>query len=165
MQLLGSLRRRHRTMAANPVIRLGGNRAQPHTGHGARSTKKRPAEPHSCLREPSDHCQTFCGPTEIAGSAHRAFGFMPPRSHEPEYLEWTRPRPFPKPLVKEWSPLHKITTITSLCVSVRFEKAYCWCFKKIANFFLSYSLLCWIGQQSSSGFSDLAPLILHYNWF
>jgi hypothetical protein len=23
----------------------------------------------------------------------------------------------------------------------------------------------WILQQSSSGFSDLAPLILHYNWF
>jgi hypothetical protein len=23
----------------------------------------------------------------------------------------------------------------------------------------------WIGQQSSSGFSDLAPSILHYNWF
>jgi hypothetical protein len=24
-----------------------------------------------------------------------------------------------------------------LCVSVRFEKSYCWCFEKIANFFLS----------------------------
>jgi hypothetical protein len=23
----------------------------------------------------------------------------------------------------------------------------------------------WIGQQSSSGFCDLAPSILHYNWF
>jgi hypothetical protein len=23
----------------------------------------------------------------------------------------------------------------------------------------------WTGQQSSSGFSDLAPSILHYNWF
>jgi hypothetical protein len=23
----------------------------------------------------------------------------------------------------------------------------------------------WTGQQSSSGFFDLAPLILHYNWF
>jgi hypothetical protein len=23
----------------------------------------------------------------------------------------------------------------------------------------------WIGQQPSSGFSDLAPSILHYNWF
>jgi hypothetical protein len=23
----------------------------------------------------------------------------------------------------------------------------------------------WFGQQSGSGFSDLAPSILHYNWF
>jgi hypothetical protein len=23
----------------------------------------------------------------------------------------------------------------------------------------------WTGQQSGSGFSDLAPSILHYNWF
>ena len=27
---------------------------------------------------------------------------------------------------------------------------------------LSYG---WIGQESGSGFSDLAPSILHYNWF
>jgi hypothetical protein len=27
-----------------------------------------------------------------------------------------------------------------LCVSARFEKVYCWCFEKIANFFLSFSL-------------------------
>jgi hypothetical protein len=44
-------------------------------------------------------------------------------------------------LVEEWSLLHKRTTIFSLCVSVRFEKAHCWCFEKIANFFLSSSLL------------------------
>jgi hypothetical protein len=27
------------------------------------------------------------------------------------------------------------------------------------------SSYCWIGHKSGSGFSDLAPLILHYNWF
>ena len=30
---------------------------------------------------------------------------------------------------------------------------------------ISYKEYGWIGQQSGSGFSDLAPSILHYNWF
>jgi hypothetical protein len=33
-------------------------------------------EPRSCLREPPDHRETFCGPEKIAGSAHRGFGFI-----------------------------------------------------------------------------------------
>jgi hypothetical protein len=38
-------------------------------------------------RHITDHRETFCGPAEFAGSAHGVFGFMPARSHQPEYLE------------------------------------------------------------------------------
>jgi hypothetical protein len=83
MQLLESLRGRHRTMAANPVIRPGGKRAHTDTETTVlNQVKKKPAEPRSCLGELSDHCKTFCGPAEFAGSAHGVFGFMPARSHQ-----------------------------------------------------------------------------------
>jgi carboxypeptidase C (cathepsin A) len=32
-------------------------------------------------------------------------------------------------------------------------------------FFLAGGSYGWIGQEPSSGFCDLAPSILHYNWF
>jgi hypothetical protein len=81
-----SSQRRHRTMAANPVISLGGNRAHTQTTVLGQQTKK-PAEPRYSLREPPDHCEPLCGPAEFAGSAHGVFGFMPARFHQPEYLE------------------------------------------------------------------------------
>jgi hypothetical protein len=62
-------------MAANPIIRFGGNRAHTQTTVLGQ-LKTNPAEPrYYSLRGPSDHRQTFCGPAEFAGSAHGVFGF------------------------------------------------------------------------------------------
>jgi hypothetical protein len=42
-----------------------------------------------------------------------------------------------------------------------------WALKMVSTFChtLNGAVYGWIGQQSGSGFSDLAPSILHYNWF
>jgi hypothetical protein len=73
-------------MAANPVIKLGGNRAHTETTVLGQLEKKT-AEPRSCLEKLPDHCETFCGPAEFTGSAHGVFGIIPARSHQPEYPE------------------------------------------------------------------------------
>jgi hypothetical protein len=69
------LRRRHRTMAANPLLRTGSKRA--HTETTVLGLLKKTVEPRSCLGELPGHCETFCGPAEFSGSAHGVFGFMP----------------------------------------------------------------------------------------
>jgi hypothetical protein len=138
--ILARLRGWHRTMAVNPTIWFGSNRVHTETTVLAQLKKasRIALQPSVVVKSPPIF---FDGPAEFTESAHRVCGSTPIRSDQPEFLEWTCPRPFPKPLVEEWSPLHKRTTILSLCVSVRFEKACCWCFEKIANFFLSFSLL------------------------
>jgi hypothetical protein len=35
----------------------------------------------------------------------------------------------------------------------------------VVAYVIAASSYGWIGQQSGSGFIDLAPSILHYNWF
>jgi hypothetical protein len=73
-------------MAANPKLGMRGNRA--HTQATVLGQlKKNPAEPRCSLRESSDHRETICGRAEFAESAHRVPGFMPARSHQPEFLD------------------------------------------------------------------------------
>jgi hypothetical protein len=77
-----SLRGQHRTMAANPVIKLRGNRA--HTETTVLGQLKKKAEPRYSLRQLPDHCQFFCdGPAEFTESAHRVCGSTPIRSDQP----------------------------------------------------------------------------------
>jgi hypothetical protein len=73
-------------MAANPVIKLGGDRA--HMGTTVLGLlKKKPAEPRSCLGKLPDHREAFCGPAEFTDSAHGGGEFTPIRSDQPEFLD------------------------------------------------------------------------------
>jgi hypothetical protein len=135
-------------MAANPNPQLRSKRAHIHTavlGQLKKTQQNRaPAWSTRVAATPQGNVLWARGICRISSprAAHRVFGFMPARSHRNLNISNERAqRPFPKPLVEEWSLLRKRTTITSLCASVRFKGAYCWCFEKIANFFLSFSLL------------------------
>jgi hypothetical protein len=130
-----------RTMAANPNPRLHGNRAHTETtvlGLLKKSQQNRAPAWGSCqitgtrivaprnLPDQIIGCSGLCSldPISLNISTGRAQGhFLSP---------WSKSGAF---YTKE--PRYSL----SLCASVRFEKACCWCFEKIANFFLSFSLL------------------------
>jgi hypothetical protein len=86
MQLLESLRGRHRTMTTNPIIRFGRKRAHTQTtvlGQLKKSQQNRASALSSC-KIPAKNND---GPADFAGSAHRMCGSTPIRSHQPELLD------------------------------------------------------------------------------
>jgi hypothetical protein len=128
-------------MAANPIIRLGSKRAHTETTVLGQ-LKKSQQNCATAFESRQITAKRFVGPRNLSDQLMwgvQVYARLIPST-------WISRLNAPKAtvaklLVEEWGLLHKRITITSLCVSVRFEKAYCWCFEKNANFFLSYSLL------------------------
>jgi hypothetical protein len=111
------LRRRHRTMAANPVIWLGGNRAHTETTVlGARSTKKKNQQNRAPAFESRQiTAKRSVSPRNLPDQLIGRSGLCP-LDHIGLNISTGRAQGhFPKPLVEERSLLHKRTTIFPLC--------------------------------------------------
>jgi hypothetical protein len=131
-------RRRHRTMAANPIIRLGSKRAHTETtvlGQLKKSQQNRAPAWESC------HItgKRFVGPRNLPDQLTGCSGLCP---LDPINLGISNERAQGH-FLSPWSKSGALYTKEprySLCVyaSVRSEKTYCWCFD---FFFLSSSLL------------------------
>jgi hypothetical protein len=127
-------------MAVNPAISPGGNRA--HTQATVLGLLKKSQQNRAPAFESRQvTAKRFVGPRNLPDQLIGCLGLCP---LDPISLNISTERAqghFLSPWSKSGASYTKRTTIFSLCVSVRFEKAYCWCFEKIANFFLSFSLL------------------------
>jgi hypothetical protein len=65
----------------------------------------------------------LAGQGNLPGQLIGCLNLTPGRSHQPEFLDSTRPMPVVKPMVEEWSPSDKQPTKSCSCASVRFVKA------------------------------------------
>jgi hypothetical protein len=133
------LRGRHRTMAANPIIWFGSKLAHTETtvlDQLKKSQQNRATAFGSCQITAKKND----GPAEFTDSAHRMYVTLLPSDLINLSFSSERAQGH---FLSPWSKSGAFYTKEPryyLCVyqSVRFEKAYCWCFEKIANFFLSF---------------------------
>jgi hypothetical protein len=122
-------------MAANPKLGLRGNRA--HTQATVLGQLKKSQQSRAtALGSRQITGKRFMGVRNLLHQLIECLGLCP---LDPINLSFSTERAqghFLRPWSKSGAFYTKRTTIFSLCVSVRFEKAYCWCFEKKRQLFL-----------------------------